>query len=179
MLTPWWVSSSQILGCFVYGTFSVATKYALSNFTRNFFLLSYPSLLKAWAMGAYDEGPRPADLEHSFFRSFIAWAHWSFRASSWVLLIRTEWAPTTICHWNSFCLWFVHKLSANFAFHLVYHLFHTLFLLLQSSHVIVWCSWSRLHCHFWKVLTTQTHLPNRWSGTDRSRLPTTCKHRSF
>ena len=50
------------------------------TFALNFSLSSYPSLLKAWAMGAYDEGPRPADLEHCFLRSVIAWAHWSFRA---------------------------------------------------------------------------------------------------
>ena len=73
-------TSTGILGCFVYGRFSVAMKYALLNFTRNFSLSSYPILLKAWAMGAYDEGPRTADLEHCFFRSVIAWAHWSFCA---------------------------------------------------------------------------------------------------
>ena len=77
-----------------YAVTSIAPKYALSNFTRNFSLSSYPSLLKAWAMEVNDEGPRPADLEPCFFRSIIAWAHWSFRALSWVLLIHTEWAPT-------------------------------------------------------------------------------------
>ena len=78
----------------IYERFSVATKHALSNFTCNFSLSSYPSLLKAWAMGVDDEGPRPADLEHCFFRSVIAWAHWSFRAWLWTLLICTEWVPT-------------------------------------------------------------------------------------
>ena len=113
------------------GRFSIATKLAMSNFNFSFSFSSSGSLLKARAIGAQPEGPRPTDLACFFFRSDIEWVCWSFWTWSRMLLSLTEsakvFAPSD----------FFYKITAHFTLQLDYHLLPSLFLAraVQPSHL--------------------------------------------